>query len=59
MEAQTLLNDDELAAMCQVQPSTVKRWRQLKTGPKVIWLTPRAPRYRLSDVEAWLESRVA
>lgn len=59
MTPQHLLNDDELAAMCQVQPSTVKRWRREKTGPKVVWLTPRAPRYRLSDVESWLASRVA
>lgn len=59
MTPESLLDDNDLAALCKVQPSTVKRWRRKRTGPPVVWLNAISPRYRRSDVEAWLESRAA
>lgn len=53
-----LLTTREVASLLAVAPSTVCRMRQQGSGPAVIWVTPSVPRYRLADVEAWLE-RVA
>lgn len=59
MTAQKLLDDNDLAVICKVQPSTVKRWRRKGRGPKVTWLSQNSPRYQQDDVESWLASRVA
>ncbi|WP_432558508.1 helix-turn-helix transcriptional regulator [Granulicoccus sp. GXG6511] len=53
-----LLTSDEVAGWLRVSRSTLCRWRQEGKGPRVVWLTPSCPRYRRTDVVAWLE-RVA
>lgn len=55
---QRLLTTQEVAEALQVSPSTLCRWRQVGTGPRVTWLSGNCPRYRHADVETWLE-RVA
>ena len=49
-----LLTSNEVAEWIRVSPSTLCRWRQAGEGPKVVWLAPTCPRYRRSDVDAWL-----
>lgn len=54
-----LLTSEEVAEWMQVAPSTLCRWRQTGHGPRVIWLSPSTPRYRPSDVLAWVEKAAA
>ncbi len=49
-----ILNSGEVAKWIRVSESTLCRWRQRGTGPRVTWMTPTCPRYRRADVESWL-----
>jgi predicted DNA-binding transcriptional regulator AlpA len=51
-----LINEYELAQMLGVSVATVRRWRLLKQGPRVLKLGVLC-RYRIEDVTAWLETR--
>lgn len=53
------LTSEELAAWLKVAPSTVCRWRLASKGPRVTWLSASLPRYRRSDVLAWLDKAAA
>lgn len=50
-----LLTATEAAAMCRVQPSTMKAWRMKGEGP-VSFRVGRTAMYDEDDVQAWLES---
>lgn len=52
----TLLTDIEVAKHLRVSVALVRRWRVLKTGPRFIKVGGALVRYRLEDVEAYLES---
>ncbi|MGO4363102.1 helix-turn-helix transcriptional regulator [Terrabacter sp. RAF57] len=54
-----LLTSREVAVALQVSPATLCRWRQTGHGPRVVWLSPCAPRYRPEDVTKWLERMAA
>ncbi|XGX79819.1 hypothetical protein LQK93_02636 [Terrabacter sp. BE26] len=54
-----LLTSREVAAALQVSQATLSRWRQTGHGPRVVWLSPYAPRYRPEDVTKWLERMAA
>lgn len=49
------LTTEEVALLLRVAPSTVCRWRLAGRGPRVTWLSPSLPRYKKSDLFAWLE----
>ena len=53
---ESLVDDQRVAQMLSVSPETLKRWRQLGSGPLFVRVGPRAVRYRPSDIAAWLES---
>jgi predicted site-specific integrase-resolvase len=44
----------EVARWLRVSPATLCRWRQTGRGPRVTWMSASCPRYKRSDVEAWL-----
>lgn len=50
-----VLTTAEVAALLQVNTSTLCRWRQQGAGPRVVWLSRNMPRYQRSDVLAWIE----
>jgi excisionase family DNA binding protein len=50
-----LLRPDEVAALLDVPVRTIYRWRSQHAGPRGFRLG-RHVRYRLEDVERWLES---
>lgn len=54
-----LLTTAQVAEMLAVSSSTLCRMRQRGEGPPVVWVTPSTPRYRLADVECWLEAAAA
>lgn len=51
-----LLDSAAVAKMLQVQVETLEAWRCRGTGPAYIRVG-RLPRYRMSDIEAWLIAR--
>jgi predicted DNA-binding transcriptional regulator AlpA len=53
------LTTEEVAAWLKVAPSTVCRWRLAGRGPRVTWLSPSLPRYRRTDLAAWLDQAAA
>lgn len=52
-----LLRTEDVARWLSVSKSTLVRWRQSGEGPVVYWLAEGVPRYRVTDVEAWLAAR--
>jgi len=56
-----VFNETELAQALNVSVRTIRRWRSEGTGPPFAKLNdaPQSPvRYRLSDVDEWLTSRL-
>ena len=54
---QPLLTQDEAAELLKLSVRTVERLRVTGSGPKFLKIR-NSVRYRLSDVEAWIASRV-
>jgi predicted DNA-binding transcriptional regulator AlpA len=54
VEDEPLLTEPEAAKLLRVSTSTLKRWRLAGSGPPVEGYAGRAPRYRKSEVMAWL-----
>ena len=52
-----LMTTDDLAALLQVHPDVVKRWRQTGEGPAFVTLSRTAVRYQPRAVSEWLDSR--
>jgi len=53
-----LLTEEDLAEFLRVSLRTVRRWRQNRTGPRVVRVM-RAPRYWHSDGVRWVEEQSA
>lgn len=49
------LMSEEVAERLRVSPATLCRWRQAGQGPRVTRMSKTCPRYRRSEVLAWLE----
>lgn len=54
-----LLSTAEAAEFLGVSRRTLEDWRRNGRGPKFVALSRNAVRYRLIDLEAWVESRAA
>jgi hypothetical protein len=50
-----IMTSAEVGRLLRVSPATLCRWRQRGSGPRVLWLSPRVPRYLLTDVQQWIE----
>jgi excisionase family DNA binding protein len=57
MTNKTFLDTIEAAQYLGLQKTTLEAWRSRGEGPRFVKLG-RAVRYRQSDLEAWIESRV-
>jgi len=53
-DEEPFLTEPEAAEMLRVSPRTLRRWRQLGTGPPVAGYAGRRALYRRSDLLAWL-----
>jgi predicted DNA-binding transcriptional regulator AlpA len=51
-----LLKEQHIAGKCRVSVASVRRWRLLHEAPKFLKIGAASVRYRLADVEAWLNS---
>jgi predicted DNA-binding transcriptional regulator AlpA len=51
------LKDTEVAEITGIAVQTLRNWRQTGHGPRFDKPTPKVVRYRLSEVERFMESR--
>jgi excisionase family DNA binding protein len=54
--SERLMTEQEVADYLAVHIATVRRLRRSGQGPPVVWVG-RHPRYRRSEVDAWLDRR--
>ena len=50
------LNEKEVAKLCSISIQTLRNWRHRGQGPKYHKPTPRVVRYRLDEVQQFMES---
>ena len=55
----TLLDERQTADLLGWSPRTLQERRRSGTGPPFVRLSSRCLRYRLSDLEGWIEARIA
>lgn len=55
MTVRALMTSAEVAELLHVSQATLCRWRRTGAGPRTLWLSGRAPRYRWKDVQQWME----
>lgn len=56
----SVMTTEELAAEIGVKPQTLRTWRSRSEGPAHFRVSAGGPvRYRRSDVDLWMEERVA
>jgi hypothetical protein len=55
VEVRELMTSREVAALLKVSAATLSRWRDKGTGPRVLWLSARVPRYAWHDVRHWMD----
>ena len=53
----TLLSERQAATILGLTPFALRKWRQQRRGPEFIRLSPRCVRYKLCDLEAYIEAR--
>jgi predicted DNA-binding transcriptional regulator AlpA len=54
-----LLSPSEVSKILGFATSTLCRMRQTGTGPRCVWVTDHAPRYRVDDILAYVEARAS
>jgi len=54
-----LLNEKQAAMFLGLKPRTLQAWRWSGGGPKYVRLSARAVRYRQSDLDAFVDTRIA
>ncbi len=57
-EGYVLVDADEAARLLSVTPRTLGQWRYKGIGPTYLKLGGKIVRYRLSDLQAFIESNV-
>ncbi|MBN2326727.1 MAG: helix-turn-helix domain-containing protein [Candidatus Omnitrophica bacterium] len=55
----SVLNEREAARMLGLSVRTLQTWRRVGGGPRYVSLSRRAIRYRIADIEEWMDQRVA
>ena len=54
MNQQKLVNDKDAAKYLDLATQTLRNWRFLGKGPRYIKMSKRCVRYKLEDLEAWV-----
>ena len=54
-----LLNEKQISRLLGVTPRALQSWRQTGRGPRFVRISNRCIRYRLDDIDDWLESRLS
>ena len=53
-----LLTTDEVAKLTGISPETLAQWRWLRRELPFVRLSRKCVRYRLADIDAWLDKRL-
>ncbi|RMH15041.1 MAG: DNA-binding protein [Gemmatimonadetes bacterium] len=53
-----LLTEKEAAKILRFSVRTLQKWRTRGAGPRFVHVSQRAVRYRLPDLEDWIEQRL-
>ena len=53
-----LLSEGEVARLIGFSMKTLQTWRMKGTGPQFVRISPRAIRYRLQDIMAWIDENI-
>lgn len=56
-DAAVLLTRAQAAARLSLSVKTLHNLASAGDGPPFLYITPRSPRYRVADLDAWIESR--
>ena len=59
IEAETLLDVGDVAALLKVSTPTVYRWHYKGHGPPALKIGQGSLRWRMADVQAWLDSKAS
>jgi|HubBroStandDraft_3_1064219.scaffolds.fasta_scaffold36925_4 hypothetical protein len=55
---QALFTTCEAALYCHLSPRTLEKYRVVGGGPRYIHISQRAIRYRLEDLDAWIDGKL-
>ncbi|MBT5566725.1 MAG: helix-turn-helix domain-containing protein [Rhodospirillaceae bacterium] len=55
---QSLVNENIAAEYLGLSPRTLQNWRVRGGGPLFVRISNRSIRYRLSDIQDWIEARI-
>lgn len=53
-----LVDERQAAEMLSLTPRTMQEWRASGRGPPHVRISSRCVRYRVRDLEAWIEGRL-
>lgn len=56
-ESSPLLTAEQVSQYLQISPRTLEKMRADGSGPKFVRLGHKTVRYRLTDVQTWLQAR--
>lgn len=59
LSALTAIDSVEAARVLGVEPATLEKWRRNGRGPRFVRYSHRCVRYRLRDLEAFQDARLA
>lgn len=54
-KAKRLLTTNEAGEYLNIAPGTLQNWRSERRGPPFVTLSARMVRYKLSDLEEWIQ----
>lgn len=52
-----LLDEKQASELLGVSPRALQSWRQNGRGPSYVRISSRCVRYRISDIDCWIDSR--
>ncbi|MCB9480026.1 MAG: helix-turn-helix domain-containing protein [Planctomycetaceae bacterium] len=55
---QIVLSETQAAQRLALTPRALQAWRYQGRGPKFVRISARCVRYRVEDLDAWLEARI-
>jgi predicted DNA-binding transcriptional regulator AlpA len=58
IDKDALLTEQEVAALLNVTPRTLQKWRVEGGGPAYVRISRRCIRYRITDIKDWTQNRV-
>ncbi len=56
--ARMLLDERQAAEALGLTPRTLQEWRRTGGGPPFVRVSSRCVRYRVADLETWIEARL-